>query len=326
LEWEEERVNQDPEINNLFGPTDFGCGGFEWLVEFKLPEPASQPGYIVQQISRNSNIQTFDGTKVAVPDVIYWEAWPVRRGDRLTSTRFASTDDGRQYDDSYDHDRFPQTHGVITLLGVAKFYEEKLTSDFKKNNPLTEARSLYSTPRRPAFWDGTGTAHNLWLTWDCTAGKAVSSLLVQKGKELLQGAHPPPPELDTPVRFQAMEAYKVPADALFAFDRFVIAPGAEKALWLAVEYIKAFKGPDQKVEITGYTDSIGDKEYNKKLSWNRADAVAKWLISHKILEAKDVMTIGAGATRPLVPNTRPNGSDDPAGRARNRRVEIIVRT
>jgi outer membrane protein OmpA-like peptidoglycan-associated protein len=325
-------VNQNPVIKTLYGPTDFGCGGFEWLVEFTLPEPSEHYGWIVQQITRTSNIRTADRKQVLLPDTTYWEAWPVKRGTQSTSTRLDPTADGRLYDDSFDHEPFPQTQGRITILGVAKFYETDLPAGFKKNNPLTAAQSLYSSATKPDFWDGSGTAHNLWLSWDCTPGNSASNLLVQAGLQFLRGTRvpdmpPPSPEVpETHVMFNAMEAYKVPSDALFGFDRADIMPGSEKALQQAAEYIKAFKGPNQKVEITGHTDSIGDRDYNKKLSWQRANAVAQWLISHRVLEAKDVRTDGAGATTPLVPNRRPDGSDDPAGRARNRRVEIIVRT
>jgi outer membrane protein OmpA-like peptidoglycan-associated protein len=38
-----------------------------------------------------------------------------------------------------------------------------------------------------------------------------------------------------------------------------------------------------------------------------------------------IRTSGAGETRPKVPNEKPDGSDDPDGRQKNRRVEIVVR-
>jgi outer membrane protein OmpA-like peptidoglycan-associated protein len=52
--------------------------------------------------------------------------------------------------------------------------------------------------------------------------------------------------------------------------------------------------------------------------------VRRWLAAHGIAAA---MTIrGWGKTRPVAPNTKPNGTDDPDGRQKNRRVEITVKT
>jgi outer membrane protein OmpA-like peptidoglycan-associated protein len=324
-------MNQNPLINTLYdGPTDLGGGGFEWLVEFKLPDPSEHYGWIVQQVTRTFDIKTADGNKVPLRNIpTYWEAWPVRKGARLTSSRFDPTADGRTYDDSFDHEAIPETRGWIQIIGLVKFYETDLPKGFRNNNAKTQAQSLYSTTTKPDFWDGTGTLHNLWAFWDSTPGNKTANILAQAGPQLLNGTlrspDPDAEEMTTHATFHPMEAYRVPTDALFGFNRFDITSGAEKALQQAADYIKTFKGSDP-VEIIGHTDSKGDAGYNRMLSKQRADAVAQWLISHKILGTKDVITRGAGATRPLVPNKRPDGSDDPDGRAKNRRVEIIVRT
>jgi outer membrane protein OmpA-like peptidoglycan-associated protein len=64
-------------------------------------------------------------------------------------------------------------------------------------------------------------------------------------------------------------------------------------------------------------------EYNQKLSERRADAVKNWLLAHGVSSR---MTIrGWGATKPVAPNTFPNGRDNPEGRQKNRRVEIVVK-
>jgi OOP family OmpA-OmpF porin len=72
----------------------------------------------------------------------------------------------------------------------------------------------------------------------------------------------------------------------------------------------------KKIEVAGYTDNLGSKEYNKKLSLKRAKAVAdllvKFGVNPKIIEVK-----GYGEDFPLVPNTTATN------RALNRRVEIV---
>jgi outer membrane protein OmpA-like peptidoglycan-associated protein len=121
-----------------------------------------------------------------------------------------------------------------------------------------------------------------------------------------------------------MVGYKVTNNALFGFRMFDISAEAESTLQQAGGDIAKFKQPDQRVYITGYADSIGDPTQNKRLSKQRADAVAQWLISRKFVKPGDVITAGEGAAKPVAPNTLPNGRDNPEGRAQNRRVEILI--
>jgi outer membrane protein OmpA-like peptidoglycan-associated protein len=68
---------------------------------------------------------------------------------------------------------------------------------------------------------------------------------------------------------------------------------------------------------------LGDDEYNMNLSAARANSVKKYLegkgIATERLEAK-----GYGETKPVEPNTKPNGKDNPEGRKKNRRTEFKV--
>jgi outer membrane protein OmpA-like peptidoglycan-associated protein len=63
-----------------------------------------------------------------------------------------------------------------------------------------------------------------------------------------------------------------------------------------------------------------------KLSENRAVSVKNWLVRNAGVSASRITTRGFGETKPVAPNTNPNGSDNPAGRQKNRRVEITIRT
>jgi hypothetical protein len=164
--------SQNPKINTLYGgPKDLGCGGVEWLVEFQLPVPAESDGWIVQQVLRSYDIRTADGNvadaKLNAPKTMFWEAWPVKKGDVRTSNRYSATADGRTYDDSFDQPKRPKLRGVFKVMGLVKFFAVNLPADFIKQNPLTRAEDLPSTATRPAFWDDTGTEHNLTVTWDC---------------------------------------------------------------------------------------------------------------------------------------------------------------
>jgi SH3 domain-containing YSC84-like protein 1 len=74
--------------------------------------------------------------------------------------------------------------------------------------------------------------------------------------------------------------------------------------------------PDWKVRVEGFTDNVGTREANEKLSSDRAEAVTKWLADHGIDRGR-LSSKGYGPARP----TASNKTDE--GRAKNRRVEII---
>lgn len=82
-------------------------------------------------------------------------------------------------------------------------------------------------------------------------------------------------------------------------------------------------GTGDSIVIRGNTDSHGSDRRNRLVSHRRARLVAAYLAGKGI--AHDRMTVVAlGEDRPIAPNANPDGSDDPAGRARNRRVEIEI--
>ena len=74
-----------------------------------------------------------------------------------------------------------------------------------------------------------------------------------------------------------------------------------------------------RLAITGYTDSIGTEEYNLDLSKRRAEAVAAILAQAR--PDLRLTVSGRGEAHPVASNGTPE-HDDPAGRARNRRVEL----
>ena len=113
----------------------------------------------------------------------------------------------------------------------------------------------------------------------------------------------------------------VGADALFAFDKSDLSPDAEETLnALGPEIGKLGSHP---ATVEGHTDSIGSADHNQRLSERRANAVKQWLVGHKFLPESTPIK-GYGKTRPVAPNTKPDGSDNPEGRQKNRRVEVVV--
>lgn len=111
-------------------------------------------------------------------------------------------------------------------------------------------------------------------------------------------------------------------NVLFDFNKSNINDEYKSELDKAVEQLKAVEGKG-KIEVAGYTDSKGSDNYNLALSKRRAEAVANYLISKGVSNSK-IKFVGYGKSRPISPNENPDGTDNPDGRARNRRTEIIV--
>jgi len=112
------------------------------------------------------------------------------------------------------------------------------------------------------------------------------------------------------------------ADVLFDFDKSTLRPEAGPSLNKVVAVLQSY--PKASVLIEGHTDGKGGDQYNQRLSEQRADSVRRWLVEHGV--TTPMTTHGWGRTRPIAPNIKPNGADDPDGRQKNRRVEITVKT
>jgi outer membrane protein OmpA-like peptidoglycan-associated protein len=114
------------------------------------------------------------------------------------------------------------------------------------------------------------------------------------------------------------------ADVLFDFDKYNLRPQAADSLRKVGEVAKSYGTSPLKIE--GHTDGVGSHAHNMKLSDDRAASVKTWLVQNAGVSASRITTHGFGETKPVAPNTNPNGSDNPAGRQKNRRVEITIRT
>ena len=124
-------------------------------------------------------------------------------------------------------------------------------------------------------------------------------------------------ETDTEIRIE------LPGDILFDFDKWDIRPAAEPVLTQVAGVINKYT--EAAVLIEGYTDSKGKDSYNLKLSDRRAASVKDWLMKKGGVGNKNITTKGMGEADPVAPNENPDGSDNPEGRQKNRRVEITVK-
>ena len=114
------------------------------------------------------------------------------------------------------------------------------------------------------------------------------------------------------------------SDVLFDFDKADIKPAADNELKKLALIVRKKRTGD--ITITGHTDTKGGASYNMELSGRRAASVKNWLVKHVEINAEVINTKGLGETHPIAPNIKADGSDDPDGRAKNRRVDIVIQT
>jgi len=105
-------------------------------------------------------------------------------------------------------------------------------------------------------------------------------------------------------------------DVLFDFDKTNLKSRFYAYLDRIIQVINS--QPGCHVTVEGHTDIIGTDKYNMVLSRRRAQNVANYLIQKGYVSSAQIATVGFGFHRPIALN------DTPVGRARNRRVEIVI--
>ena len=111
-------------------------------------------------------------------------------------------------------------------------------------------------------------------------------------------------------------------DVLFEFGRSDLTGDAQGRVQGIADVLNN-QAQGRRVSIEGHTDAIGSEEANQLLSERRADSVAGALTTSGVDQAR-VTTTGYGERYPVAPNTNPDGSDNSTGRAKNRRVEVVI--
>lgn len=107
----------------------------------------------------------------------------------------------------------------------------------------------------------------------------------------------------------------------FDFDKATLRSISNVELKNLVMLFKS--NPNLKVEISGHTDSKGENTYNQKLSEERAQAVVNRLTESGVNSTR-MKAKGYGEIKPVSPNKKTNGEDNPVGRQLNRRVELMI--
>ena len=104
-------------------------------------------------------------------------------------------------------------------------------------------------------------------------------------------------------------------DVLFDTGKAQLNPGAAFKLDQLAQFLN--EHPDRRVQIDGFTDSVGSEAYNQDLSQRRADAVKAALLSRGVSPSR-ISTEGYGKAFPVASN------NESGGRQLNRRVEVVI--
>jgi outer membrane protein OmpA-like peptidoglycan-associated protein len=141
--------------------------------------------------------------------------------------------------------------------------------------------------------------------------------------------------LDEPVSFSLFtpkpEDYDRPSytftdntfsDANFEFNSDAFRPGEQCIIY--ADSVKSYLDihPEMLLSIIGHTDSVGTEKYNYDLGLRRAKNASKYF---RELGVKAKINVSSkGKTQPVAPNSKPDGSDNPDGRQKNRRVNFKI--
>jgi outer membrane protein OmpA-like peptidoglycan-associated protein len=106
-------------------------------------------------------------------------------------------------------------------------------------------------------------------------------------------------------------------DLTFAFDQYALTDRGKQYLSLVAEELRR-ENRDFVISIEGHTDSIGSQAYNEELSFQRAISAATHLVLRNGFDPARMFVKGLGESLPIADNA----TDE--GRARNRRVELLV--
>ena len=170
-------------------------------------------------------------------------------------------------------------------------------------------QAVHTDPSPATNWAGAGV------------GAAIGALLgagICYALQTEEKPPPPPPPPPPPTKAQPAPPPKekiVLRGVNFDFDKATIRPDAKVILDEAATILK--RNPDVRVNVDGYTDSIGTKEYNQKLSERRAASVADYLGAQGVDRSR-LTPRGFGMSNPVDTNKTKEG------RAKNRRVELLV--
>lgn len=166
--------------SEVSAPAARDCGGWNWVIQWKLDKPTTVGGWVVQRVDAARDVKDAKGKAVPVTNgwnpkwTPYWEGWEINANQSVTT--YAET--GDLEDDTYAGTAGgASTKGTFTMRGRAEFYEgAKLPKSMKPTNKAP-AWILPFTKTDPKLKGGTGAiSHDLTAKWDCTGADTTTTI------------------------------------------------------------------------------------------------------------------------------------------------------
>ncbi|MEO1258459.1 MAG: OmpA family protein [Bacteroidota bacterium] len=257
-------------------------------------------------------------------------------GDEPVATRpmTLSFKDGEQVIlEGYEQFGFaPKSIAADTSANNVQFLGK--VAEYLQQNPtrkiILTGRYLESEKTAPS-----GVFENIGIARAAYIGRILEKMGVEEGRisidyELVRGEG-----LSEPISFSLLSgapekyenlAYRFEdntfSDANFAFKSAEFRPGVQCVLY--ADSVKSFlsKNTEKMLSIIGHTDSIDTEKINYNLGLKRAESAAQYF--RELGVKAEIKTSSMGETQPVAPNSKPDGSDNPEGRQKNRRVNFKI--
>jgi outer membrane protein OmpA-like peptidoglycan-associated protein len=272
------------------------------------------------------NAKVDDGIRIWVGNRKVMDVWQLN--DSKTFTGSIVLEGGHVYDLRIDYFN-AMLEGEIKLYWVRPDAKKPLLGFFdEQGEPITSRYFRLPTPPGIALPKPVVTPS---VAVSATPAKPVSRSLtsapVRQPKPIVTGSLPQPVAASAPVAMSVPESKTVVTTAPYAkpailqqvqFEQssYVLLPQSFPELDKLVQTLRA--NPAWHIELIGHTDNVGDPRVNQTLSDYRARMVMRYLTQRGIADDR-IETKGYGGSRPIA------GNETEAGRAMNRRVELLVK-
>jgi hypothetical protein len=137
---------------NISGPTNLGCGGFDWRVQWEVENQMPREfGFVVQRIRAHLQNTPCQSPNSQAPQIItYWEAWPVK-----DDTVYQNLSRASHTYDKFSVEPAPNHYGINGVEGHAK-YIPNYREPASWGASVDQAGDLLSTTSEPAGWSDVG--------------------------------------------------------------------------------------------------------------------------------------------------------------------------
>ncbi|HBS06549.1 MAG TPA: hypothetical protein DEA96_16390 [Leptospiraceae bacterium] len=290
-------------------------GQYDVPDKFIMPNLRSLPSFPVDAVKQGQTwkapgMETMDlqGQKIKIPMTVRYqymgEGWIVDRDGKKRKAQKI------QFAYEFVH---PVNRPGFPLRRISGLSRDELWFDAESGMPIYDVQYIqYRFESIGQTVDGTYKIHS-WYDKARTVSEEEKDQMAESiRKDLKDNAD------DVNVRKTDEGIALDLSDILFEFDSADLTDRARATIDGIAKILKRY--PEREIRISGHTDSTGPDDYNQKLSEQRARAVLQELQRNHSFDPTRMSYKGYGEAKPIAPNNTPEG------RARNRRVEILIVT